>query len=400
MMDDEKAKNLLMMRTSMPYSGEMLSRFMRTCPACETFPYEAEALHWESVAGNTEIFTRDGGPAPARAEGNMAVESTSTPSFGSSANLDREVRAMIADFLDSMANCGHPWPGGTTGPEKRYENNARNHFVAMASNFATYTESFVSTFGSIPWGSLVMDGLLRRLVYDPNIRTMGSLRELDAYVSSTPFAPENVSGTSVGVYGKERSSPKEVDEMRQKTVEIWHFITGCMMGGHGEYATGEKGLKMTLDSGVGYSMMFFEHMYQAIGSTCATKTVITWAAGCQTPFETCWKSKDTITVWYVIPRNLLSTAGGKSGAVGAPVASEELAEEIRWFLSRNVKMALGTTANPAPAVVLKVRIIETGEYKTICEEIRTIKETATSPMGGEGVEWERDFISSRWLRHA
>ena len=33
-----------------------------------------------------------------------------------------------------------------------------------------------------------------RLVYDPNIRTMGSLRELDAYVSSTPFASESVSG--------------------------------------------------------------------------------------------------------------------------------------------------------------------------------------------------------------
>ena len=274
----------------------------------------------------------------------MAVESTSTPSFGSTANIGREVRAMIADFLESMSSCGHPWPGGTTGPEKRYESNTRNHFVAMASNFATCTESFVSTFGSIPWGSLVMDGLLRRLVYDPNIRTMGSLRELDTYVSSTPFAPENVSGMSVGVYGKERSSPKEVDEMWQKTGEIWHFFTGCMMGGHGEHATGEKGLKMTLDSGVGYSM-FFEHMYQAIGSTCATKTVITWAAGCQTPFEACWKSKDTITVWCIIPRNLLSATGGKSGAVGTPVASEQLAEEIRWFLSRNVKMALGTTAH-------------------------------------------------------
>ena len=58
-------------------------------------------------------------------------------------------------------------------------------------------------------------------------------------------------------------------------------------------------------------------------------------------------------------------AGGKSGATGVPVASEELAEEIRWFLNRNVKMALGTTANPAPAVILKVRIIETGEYKAI-----------------------------------
>ena len=68
---------------------------------------------------------------------------------------------MIADFRESMSGCGHPWPGGTTGPEKRYESNTRNHFVAMASNFATYTESFVSTFGSIPWGSLVMDGLLR-----------------------------------------------------------------------------------------------------------------------------------------------------------------------------------------------------------------------------------------------
>ena len=33
-------------------------------------------------------------------------------------------------------------------------------------------------------GSLVMDGLLRRLVYDPN-RTVGSLR--DTYISSTPF---------------------------------------------------------------------------------------------------------------------------------------------------------------------------------------------------------------------
>ena len=31
---------------------------------------------------------------------------------------------------------------------------------------------------------------------------------------------ESVSGTSVGVYGKERSSPKEVDEMWQKTGEI------------------------------------------------------------------------------------------------------------------------------------------------------------------------------------
>ena len=91
-MDDDKAKNLLMMRTSMPYSGEMLARFMRTCPACETFPYEAEALHWESVAGSTEIFTRDRGPVPARAEGNMAVESTSTTSLGSTANISREER--------------------------------------------------------------------------------------------------------------------------------------------------------------------------------------------------------------------------------------------------------------------------------------------------------------------
>ena len=62
---DEKAKNSLMVRTSMPYSGEMLSRFMRTCPASETFPYEAEALYWESVAGNTEIFTQNRRPIPA-----------------------------------------------------------------------------------------------------------------------------------------------------------------------------------------------------------------------------------------------------------------------------------------------------------------------------------------------
>ena len=150
-MDDEKAKNGLLMRTSMPYTGDTLSRFMRTCPACETFPYKAEALHWESVAGNTEIFTRDRAPIPARAEGNMAVESASTSSIGSSANVGREVRAMIAGFLDSMVNCGHPWPGGTTGPEKRYESNTRNHFIAMTTNFATHIESFVSTFGSAPW---------------------------------------------------------------------------------------------------------------------------------------------------------------------------------------------------------------------------------------------------------
>ena len=54
---------------------------------------------------------------------------------------------------------------------------------------------------------------------------VGSLRELDTYISSTPFASKSVSGTNVGVYGKERSSPKEVDEMWQKTEEIWHFIT-------------------------------------------------------------------------------------------------------------------------------------------------------------------------------
>ena len=43
-------------RTEMLYKGEMLLRFLRTCPAVEMFPYQAEALHWESVAGNTVIF--------------------------------------------------------------------------------------------------------------------------------------------------------------------------------------------------------------------------------------------------------------------------------------------------------------------------------------------------------
>ena len=50
---------------------------------------------------------------------------------------------------------------------------------------------------------------------------------------------------------------------------------------------------------------------------------------------------------------------------------------------------------PGPAVILKARIIETGEYKAICEEIRTIKETATSAMGGKaanGRERERVYI--------
>ena len=51
-------------------------------------------------------------------------------------------------------------------------------------------------------------------------------------------------------------------------------------------------------------------------------------------------------------RNLLAYRHGKAGAVGTPVASGELAEEIRWFLNRNVKMAFGTAANPAPAVCL------------------------------------------------
>ena len=178
-----------------------------TCPASETFPYEGKALHWESVAGNTEIFTQNRGH-----------------------------------------NCGHPWPGGTTGPDKRYENNVRNHFVQMTSNFARHNESRISTFGSAPWGSLVMDGLLRRLVYDPNIRTMGSVNELGEYISSTPLAPESVSGTSGGLYRRERTSPKEIDDMWQVTRELWHFVTGCLMGGHGEHATGEKGLEMTLNS--------------------------------------------------------------------------------------------------------------------------------------------------------
>ena len=46
-----------------------------------------------------------------------------------------------------------------------------------------------------------------------------------------------------------------------------------------------------------------------------------------------------------------------------------------------------------PRVILKVRIMETGEYKAICEEIRTIKETATSPMGGKAANGrERVYI--------
>ena len=116
--------------------------------------------------------------------------------------------------------------------------------------------------------------------------------------------------------------------MWQRTGEIWHFITGCLMGGHGEHATAEKGLEMTLNSGVGCSM-FFEHLYQALGSTCATKSIVTWAAGCQTPFEACWKSRDTITIWYVIPRQVLRITSGKAGAADERVGSEALAHEIR-----------------------------------------------------------------------
>ena len=49
-----------------------------------------------------------------------------------------------------------------------------------------------------------MEGLVRRLVYDPNVRTLGSVRELGEYISSTPLASESVAGTSDGLYGRER----------------------------------------------------------------------------------------------------------------------------------------------------------------------------------------------------
>ena len=130
-----------------------------------------------------------------------------------------------------------------------------------------------------------------------------------------------------------------------------------MMGGHGEYATGEKGLKMTLDSGVGYSM-FFERYRQYLRHEDGDHL-----GGVPDPF------RDVLEVERyhcgVVRHSQTCAEYGRwemSGAAGTPVASEELAEEIRWFLTRNIKMALGIAASPAPGVILKVRILETGEY--------------------------------------
>ena len=66
---------------------------------------------------------------------------------------------------------------------------------------------------------------------------------------------------------------------------------------------------------------------------------------------------------------------------------------MRWFLDRLIKIAVGATLTVSPGVIAKVRIIETGEYKSICEEIRAIKETATAPMGGRAANGrERVYI--------
>ena len=106
--------------------------------------------------------------------------------------------------------------------------------------------------------------------------------------------------------------------------------------------------------------------------------------------EACWRAKETVTVWYVIPKSLISVTSKKKPASEGKTESEELAEQIEWFLTDVVKR-FGTTAGLNPGMVLKVRLIETGEFQEICDEIRTVKETALASQP-KGLDQSRERI--------
>ena len=61
-------RSFRILRGGLPYAGLNEGTYMRTCPAFETFPFEAEALQWESVAARTGIFEEGKGPRPIRVE--------------------------------------------------------------------------------------------------------------------------------------------------------------------------------------------------------------------------------------------------------------------------------------------------------------------------------------------
>ena len=82
--------------------------------------------------------------------------------------------ATITRMNDNMQGSRIPWKFGSTDVSARYANKAVT-FLPMASSLAATLNRALTDCGSAPWGSFVVDGILRRMAMNQNLRTASSI---------------------------------------------------------------------------------------------------------------------------------------------------------------------------------------------------------------------------------
>ena len=215
----------------------------------------------------------------------------------------------------------------------------------------------------------MVDGILRRMAMNQNLRTANSINALIEMIKRDPLPSEGKLGYSAGCYGIELTNARKVDQLSAASAEMWFTITGMAMGTHGEKSTSKEGLEITTESGKGYHM-FFEQVHLNLGSTWSARTSTTWAAGCAPPFENCWKDPSGIRVWFVLPQQLMSAKS--KGEDAARETADEVASGAEWYMRDYIQRMRGV-ADPGKKIAVQTVLTRTGDYEHLCKTVREIK---------------------------